>query len=105
MYAIRSYYEYQQTPEYKQVNFDIDLDGFKGIFWWEYFHRLLGRTIGLVFLLPFLWFLLRRRLEPRLAWQLGGIFLLGALQGALGWYMVASGLIDNPRVSHSYNCV
>jgi len=92
--------KYQQTPEYKQVNFDIDLDGFKGIFWWEYFHRLLGRTIGLVFLLPFLWFLLRRRLEPRLAWQLGGIFLLGALQGALGWYMVASGLIDNPRVSH-----
>jgi len=92
--------KYQQTPEFKQVNFDIDLDGFKGIFWWEYFHRLLGRTIGLVFLLPFLWFLLRRRLERRLAWQLGGIFLLGALQGALGWYMVASGLIDNPRVSH-----
>jgi cytochrome c oxidase assembly protein subunit 15 len=92
--------KYQQTPEFKQVNFDMDLDGFKGIFWWEYFHRLLGRTIGLVFLLPFLWFLLRRKLEPRLAWQLGGIFLLGALQGALGWYMVASGLIDNPRVSH-----
>jgi len=92
--------KYQQTPEYKQVNFDIDLHGFKSIFWWEYFHRLLGRTIGLVFLLPFLWFLLRRRLEPRLAWQLGGIFVLGALQGALGWYMVASGLIDNPRVSH-----
>jgi cytochrome c oxidase assembly protein subunit 15 len=92
--------KYQQTPEFKQVNFDIDLAGFKGIFWWEYFHRLLGRTIGLVFLLPFLWFLLRRRLERRLAWQLGGVFLLGALQGALGWYMVASGLIDNPRVSH-----
>jgi cytochrome c oxidase assembly protein subunit 15 len=92
--------KYQQTPEFKQVNFDITLDGFKSIFWWEYFHRLLGRTIGLVFLLPFLWFALRRRLERRLAWQLGGIFLLGALQGALGWYMVASGLIDNPRVSH-----
>ncbi len=92
--------KYQQTPEFKQVNFDMDLDGFKGIFWWEYFHRLLGRTIGLVFLLPFLWFLLRRRLDARLAWQLGGIFLLGALQGALGWYMVASGLVDNPRVSH-----
>jgi len=92
--------KYQQTPEFKQVNFDMDLDGFKGIFWWEYFHRLLGRTIGLVFLLPFLWFLLRRKLDARLAWQLGGVFLLGALQGALGWYMVASGLIDNPRVSH-----
>ncbi|KPK05573.1 MAG: heme A synthase [Betaproteobacteria bacterium SG8_39] len=92
--------KYQQTPEFKQVNFDMDLAGFKGIFWWEYFHRLLGRTIGLVFLLPFLWFLLRRRLDARLAWQLGGVFLLGALQGALGWYMVASGLVDNPRVSH-----
>ena len=92
--------KYQRTPEFKQVNFDMDLEGFKGIFWWEYFHRLLGRTIGLVFLLPFLWFLLRRRLETRLAWQLGGVFLLGALQGALGWYMVASGLVDNPRVSH-----
>jgi cytochrome c oxidase assembly protein subunit 15 len=92
--------KYQQTPEFKQVNFDMDLAGFKGIFWWEYFHRLLGRLIGVVFLLPFLWFLLRRRLEPRLAWQLGGVFLLGALQGALGWYMVASGLVDNPRVSH-----
>jgi len=92
--------KYQRTPEFKQVNFDIDLEGFKGIFWWEYFHRLLGRLIGLVFLLPFLWFLLRRRLEPRLAWQLGGIFVLGALQGALGWFMVASGLVDDPRVSH-----
>ena len=92
--------KYQRTPEFKQVNFDMNLEGFKGIFWWEYFHRLLGRTIGLVFLLPFLWFLLRRRLDARLAWQLGDIFLLGALQGALGWYMVASGLVDNPRVSH-----
>jgi len=92
--------KYQQTPEFKQVNFDMDLDGFKGIFWWEYVHRLLGRLIGLVFLLPFLWFLLRRRLGAGLAWPLGGIFLLGALQGALGWYMVASGLVDDPRVSH-----
>jgi len=58
--------KYQHTPEFKQVNFDIDLDGFKRIFWWEYFHRLLGRLIGVVFLLPFLWFLLRRRLERRL---------------------------------------
>jgi cytochrome c oxidase assembly protein subunit 15 len=92
--------KYQRTPEFKQVNFDITLHGFKSIFWWEYFHRLLGRLIGAVFLLPMLWFLLRRRLERRLAWQLGGVFLLGALQGALGWYMVASGLVDNPRVSH-----
>jgi cytochrome c oxidase assembly protein subunit 15 len=92
--------KYQRTPEFKLVNFDIDLAGFKSIFWWEYFHRLLGRLIGVVFLLPWLWFMLRGRLAPRLAWQLGGVFVLGALQGALGWYMVASGLIDNPRVSH-----
>jgi len=92
--------KYQLTPEFKSVNFDIDLDGFKSIFWWEYFHRLLGRLIGVVFLLPLLWFLLRRRLERRLAWQLAGVFALGALQGALGWYMVMSGLVDNPRVSH-----
>ena len=92
--------KYQQTPEYKQVNHAMDVAGFKAIFWWEYFHRLLGRTIGLVFLLPFLYFLFSGKLERRVAWQLGGVFLLGALQGALGWYMVASGLVDNPRVSH-----
>jgi cytochrome c oxidase assembly protein subunit 15 len=92
--------KYRQTPEFRQVNFDIDLEGFKRIFWWEYFHRLLGRVIGLVFLLPYLWFLARGRLERRLAWLLGGVFLLGALQGALGWYMVESGLVDDPRVSH-----
>jgi cytochrome c oxidase assembly protein subunit 15 len=92
--------KYRETPEYRQVNLGMDLAGFKGIFWWEYFHRLLGRLIGLVFLLPFLWFLARRRLERALAWQLGGVFALGALQGALGWYMVKSGLVADPRVSH-----
>jgi cytochrome c oxidase assembly protein subunit 15 len=92
--------KYQQTPEFKQVNHAMDVAGFKTIFWWEYFHRLLGRTIGLVFLLPFLWFLVRKKVEKRVAWQLGGVFLLGALQGALGWYMVKSGLVDDPRVSH-----
>jgi cytochrome c oxidase assembly protein subunit 15 len=92
--------KYQQTPEFKQVNHAMDVQGFKAIFWWEYFHRLLGRTIGVAFLLPFLYFLFSGKLEKRVAWQLGGVFLLGALQGALGWYMVASGLVDNPRVSH-----
>ena len=92
--------KYRETPEFRLVNFDIDLAGFQRIFWWEWFHRLLGRLIGVVFLLPFLWFLLRGRLERSLAWQLAGVFLLGALQGALGWYMVASGLVDDPRVSH-----
>jgi heme a synthase len=91
--------KYQQTPEFKQVNHAMDLQGFKSIFWWEYVHRLLGRAIGLVFLLPLLWFIWRGKIEKRLAWQLGGVFLLGALQGALGWYMVESGLVDDPRVS------
>ncbi len=92
--------KYRETPEFRLVNFDIDLAGFQRIFWWEWFHRLLGRLIGVVFLLPFLWFVLRGRLERSLAWRLAGVFLLGALQGALGWYMVASGLVDDPRVSH-----
>ena len=90
---------YQATPEFKRVNFDMTLDGFKYIFWWEYAHRLLGRLTGIVFLLPLLWFLKSRRISRPLAWRLTAIFLLGALQGALGWYMVASGLVDDPRVS------
>ncbi len=92
--------KYRETPEFRLVNFDIDLAGFQRIFWWEWIHRLLGRLIGVVFLLPFVWFLMRARLERALAWKLAGVFLLGALQGALGWYMVASGLVDDPRVSH-----
>ena len=91
--------KYRQTPEFRLVNFDMTLEGFKGIFWWEYIHRLLARGIGLVFLLPFLWFLFSKRLTSRLAWQLGGVFVLGALQGAMGWYMVKSGLVDDPKVS------
>ena len=92
--------KYRQTPEYREVNRGMDVHGFKTIFWWEYFHRLLGRTIGLVFLLPFLGFYFRRKIRGALAWQLAGIFVLGGLQGALGWYMVKSGLVADPRVSH-----
>jgi heme a synthase len=91
--------KYQQTPEFRLRNHDMTLEGFKGIFWWEYFHRLLGRVIGVVFLVPFVYFLARRRIPRVLAWPLAGIFLLGALQGAVGWYMVKSGLVDDPRVS------
>jgi cytochrome c oxidase assembly protein subunit 15 len=90
---------YQATPEYEQVNKGMRLDEFKGIFWWEYAHRLLGRLIGVVFLVPFLWFLVRRKIPPGQGWALAGIFVLGGLQGALGWYMVQSGLVDDPRVS------
>ena len=91
--------KYRATPEFRQRNPDMAVAGFKGIFWWEYIHRLLGRVIGLVFLIPFVYFLARRRLDPEVAWKLAGIFLLGAAQGALGWYMVQSGLVDEPRVS------
>jgi len=91
--------KYQATPEYRHVNPGMDLEGFKRIFWWEYAHRLLGRLIGLAYLLPFLWFLLRRRIEGSLAGKLWAVFALGALQGALGWFMVMSGLVDDPRVS------
>ncbi len=91
--------KYQATPEYAQVNKGMALDAFKGIFWWEYFHRLLGRAIGVVFLLPLVWFALRDKIPPGYLPRLCGIFALGALQGALGWYMVQSGLVDDPRVS------
>jgi heme a synthase len=90
---------YQASPEYRLRNFDMPLAGFKRIFWWEYGHRLLGRVIGVVFLLPFLWFLARRAVSRPIAWRLAGIFALGGLQGALGWFMVKSGLVDDPRVS------
>ena len=91
--------KYRQTPEYRLVNPDMSLAGFKSIFWWEYTHRLLGRLIGAAFLLPLLWFALRGRIARALTWKLAGIFALGALQGAMGWYMVRSGLVDDPRVS------
>ena len=90
---------YRETPEFRLVNFDMTLEGFKTIFWWEYIHRLLARGIGLVFLLPYLYFLLKKKLDRVLAWQLAGIFLLGAAQGAMGWIMVKSGLVDDPKVN------
>ncbi len=92
--------KYRQTPEYRLVNKGMSLAEFKSIFWLEYCHRLLGRAIGIVFLVPLLWFWWRGRIGVRLGWKLAGVFALGGLQGALGWYMVASGLVDEPRVSH-----
>lgn len=92
--------KYRATPQFAKVFPDMDVEGFKSIFWWEYLHRLLGRVIGLVFLLPYLYFLIRKQLSMPLAWKLAGVFVLGGLQGAMGWYMVKSGLVDDPRVSH-----
>src|SRR6202158_101114 len=93
--------KYQVTPGYLQANRGMSIDAFKGIFWVEYIHRLLGRLIGFAFIVPLLWFVARGKLpsSPGLVPMLFGIFLLGALQGALGWYMVQSGLVDDPRVS------
>jgi len=92
--------KYRQFPEYRKVNRGMSLDEFKEIFWFEYAHRLLGRLIGVAFLLPFLWFLWRRQVPRALVPGLFGLFLLGGLQGFVGWWMVASGLVDRPDVSH-----
>ena len=94
------YEKYKQSPEYQKINRGMDLEGFKGIFWLEYLHRLLGRLIGIVFLLPFLFFLVTRKIEKTLVPKLVFMFALGALQGLLGWFMVKSGLVDIPHVSH-----
>jgi heme a synthase len=90
---------YRATPEFIQVNSTMDLAAFKGIFWLEYLHRLFGRIIGLAFLLPFAWFVWRGYIRKAEIPKYGLMFVLGGLQGVLGWYMVKSGLVDNPRVS------
>jgi len=90
---------YKQSPEYLKINIGMDVDGFKNIYWFEFAHRILGRAIGLVFFLPFLAFLLMGRIRKPLLPKLIAMFVLGGLQGLLGWYMVKSGLVDNPHVS------
>lgn len=90
---------YQQSPEYHFVNRGMSLDEFKGIFWWEYGHRLLGRLIGLVFGLPLLVFLAKKMVRPSLKMPMFVLLALGGAQGLLGWYMVQSGLINEPAVS------
>jgi len=92
--------QYRLSPEYLQVNMHMNVEDFKSIYWFEFAHRLLGRSIGTAFLLPFLFFLWRGWVERALIPKLVGMFVLGGLQGALGWYMVSSGLVDNPHVSH-----
>jgi len=91
--------KYKQYPEYKLLNRDMALSEFKEIFVFEYAHRLLGRSIGVVFLVPFLFFYFRRQIKPALTPKLIIMFVLGGLQGALGWFMVKSGLVDRPNVS------
>ncbi len=92
--------KYKQYPEYQKLNYHFSLHDFKNIFWWEYIHRLLARVIGLVFIIPFVFFWMKGKISKRLMPRLIFIFLLGAFQGFLGWYMVKSGLVDDPYVSH-----
>ncbi len=97
---IETFQKYQASPQYKLVNHWMSLSDFERIFLWEYAHRLLGRLIGVVFLVPWLFFLIRRSLDRPLLWKTFVAFLLGGAQGLLGWFMVKSGLVDNPEVSH-----
>ncbi len=90
---------YQQSPEFLKVNTHMDVEAFKGIFWLEFLHRLLGRTIGIVFFLPFVFFFAKRYIRPSEWPKYLLMFVLGGLQGVLGWYMVKSGLVDIPHVS------
>lgn len=90
---------YQQTPEFQKENSHMEVSDFKGIFWLEYLHRLLGRTIGIVFLVPFLFFVWKGHIQKREFPKYMLMFVLGGMQGVLGWYMVKSGLVDKPDVS------
>ncbi|MFC1602505.1 COX15/CtaA family protein [Pseudomonadota bacterium] len=90
---------YQQSPEYIKKNSHFNLEEFKSIFWFEYSHRILGRLIGVIFLIPMLFFIATRRVGRTLTPKLVAMFILGGLQGLLGWYMVKSGLVSNPHVS------
>jgi cytochrome c oxidase assembly protein subunit 15 len=91
---------YRQSPQYQKVNTGMTLSEFKNIYFWEYIHRLLGRFIGLAFALPLLWFAAKRAIPRGYGWKLVALLALGGLQGAIGWWMVASGLVDRPEVSH-----
>ncbi len=92
--------KYQQIPEYQLINQGMSLADFKFIYFWEWVHRLLGRVIGLAFAVPLLWFALRRAIPTGYAPRLVALLALGGLQGAIGWWMVASGLVDRTDVSH-----
>ena len=96
---MRVYTLYQASPEYQHINFDMGLSQFKTIFFWEYVHRVLGRLIGLAFGIPLLIFAFRRMIPQGYGLRLALLLLLGGFQGVIGWWMVKSGLVDNPEVS------
>ncbi|MDB5434745.1 MAG: cytochrome c oxidase assembly protein [Phenylobacterium sp.] len=90
---------YRAIPQFRFVNPTMTLDQFRFIYWWEWSHRLLGRLLGVVFAVPLLWFAVRREIPRRLFWRLAGLFVLGGLQGLVGWWMVASGLSERVYVA------
>lgn len=92
--------KYKNSPEYQQINFDIDLAYFKKIYFTEYFHRLFGRALGFIFLLPLIYFSYKKYIARNNIAKFLGILFLGAIQGLIGWLMVKSGLVNEPRVSH-----
>lgn len=93
---------YKQFPEYQKINIhkDFTLSDYKFIYFWEWFHRFIGRIIGLVFIIPFIYFLVTKRIDKQTRYKCYILLAMGALQGFFGWFMVRSGLIDNPDVSH-----
>ncbi|MEM0518381.1 MULTISPECIES: COX15/CtaA family protein [Aequorivita] len=97
---IAEFEHYQQFPEYQKLHNHFDLEDFKDIYFWEYIHRVLGRLLGIVFLVPFFYFLLKKQLTKPTIKKAIILLFLGGFQGFLGWYMVKSGLIDRPSVSH-----
>jgi len=97
---LEEFNKYKQFPEYQKLNNTMTLEEFKFIFFWEYIHRIIGRALGLLFILPFTFLLIKKRLNKSLMCKLLVCFFLGALQGLFGWYMVKSGLVDVPYVSH-----
>lgn len=91
---------YKQYPEYQKLNTHFTLKDFKGIYFWEWLHRVIGRFIGVVFIIPFIYFLIRKQLTKSTIKKSIILLILGGFQGFLGWYMVKSGLVDRPDVSH-----
>jgi cytochrome c oxidase assembly protein subunit 15 len=97
---VQEFEKYKQIPEYKEINKGMSLDAFKAIFFWEWLHRILGRLVGGAMLIPLAWFALRRAIPPGYGWRLFALTSLVGLQGAIGWWMVASGLEYRTDVSH-----
>ena len=96
---LKSYKDWKESPQGKQLNFK-EIEEFKKIYFWEYIHRMIGRLLGLVFVIPFIYFLVKKKLNRKLIYQSLVLFIMGAMQAVIGWWMVKSGLVKNPEVSH-----